>query len=127
MSAPDFFNVRPDLAPEGEDLGAHRVVPTAQAGSMIDVEAREMLGRLRHNADLDPSIRRAAARALSGEATIRDVFDVPAFRELSEKAAVRFREQVAEETPEQVERRAEWYKETYSGEFGLPRRPGLIQ
>lgn len=91
----------PGIAPEGEIPGMRRVLGTAQAGSPLDLRARELLGRLSLDPEMDPAVRRRAADALAGRASFRDVVQTPAFAARMEEAGRLLRTALAEMDDEQ--------------------------
>lgn len=82
----------PSLAPHGEIPGMRRVLTSAQAGSPLDLKARELLARLSRDDSQDESVRRRAAEALAGRATLQDVASTPAFARRMEEAGRALRE-----------------------------------
>ena len=76
----------PSISPEGEVPGQPRVLGTAQAGSPLDLRARELLARLSRDPQMDESVRNRAQAALAGRATLRDVAQTPAFAARMEEA-----------------------------------------
>ncbi|MFT4259964.1 hypothetical protein [Microbacterium sp.] len=93
----------PTIAPEGEVPDQRRVLGTAQAGSPLDLRARELLARLSRDPDMDESVRTRAAEALAGRATLRDVAQVPAFAARMEEAGRVLRSALADMDDEQRE------------------------
>lgn len=80
------MNDDPMIAPDGEIPDQPRVLGTAQAGSPMDQQARELLARLSRDPEMDDDVRARAAEALAGRATLRDVIQVPAFAARMEEA-----------------------------------------
>lgn len=113
----------PTIAPGGEDERP-RVLASAQSGSLLDLEARELLGRMRFDMTLDPAIRRRAEQALQGNGTLQDVMFSPEFLPLLERAKADFERQVAEMTPEQHEEMRARFRDISAGPFGI-RRPTM--
>lgn len=91
----------PAVAPQGEIPGMARVLPTAQAGSPLDQRARELLGRLSLDENMDESVRKRAHDALAGRASFRDVLRVPAFAQRMEDAGRQLQAALAQLDDEQ--------------------------
>lgn len=119
----DFSTVSPSVAPGGEDPTQKRVLDGSQAGSLLDREARELLGRFQHDKNLPAAVRERAARALRGDGTLRDVLQTPEFTEMREAASRRFREELAAMSQEDKDEMIRTLQERFSGPFGMP-RPG---
>lgn len=91
----------PTIAPEGEIPGMRRVLGSAQTGSPLDLQARELLARLSMDDDQDEAVRDRARAALAGKADFRDVLATPAFAQRMEAAGRALREALREMTDEQ--------------------------
>jgi hypothetical protein len=116
----DFRSVPPTVAPGGEDPTQKRVLASSQSGSLLDLEARELLGRFQHDQNLPKEVRERAGQALRGDGTLRDVLETPAFTEMREAAARRFREELAAMSQEEKDEMARTLRERFSGPFGMP-------
>lgn len=115
-----FRSVSPSVAPGGEDHENRRVLEGSQSGSLLDREARELLGRFEHDKNLPRSVRDRAARALNGNGTLRDVLEEPEFARMREAAAAQFREELSSMGPEERDQVMRTLKERFSGPFGMP-------
>ncbi len=123
MTTPDdFYSVPPTVAPGGEDTTQRRVLDSSQSGSLLDREARELLGRFQHDKNLPSAVREKAAEALRGGGTLRDVLETPEFTEIRAQAARRLQEELAAMSAEEKEEMARTLRERFSGPFGLPDR-----
>lgn len=121
MTNPDDFRaVPPTVAPGGEDRTQKRVLAGSQSGSLLDLEARELLGRFQHDANLPKAVREKAAQALRGDGTLRDVLETPEFTEMREAAARRLRDELAEMSQEEKEEMTRTLRERFTGAFGMP-------
>lgn len=118
----DFRRVPPGIAPGGEDSSRPRVLAHSQSGSLLDLEARELLGKFTHDSSLPRAIRDGAGRALRGDGTLRDVLELPEFSELRQRAAERFAEEMAEKTPEERDQISAALRAQYAGPYGTPTR-----
>jgi len=116
----DFRSVSPSVAPGGEDHTQKRVLDGSQSGSLLDREARELLGRFEHDKNLPKEIRERAARALRGDGTLRDVMQTPEFTEMRAAAARRFREELEAMSQEEKDEMVRTLRERFSGPFGMP-------
>lgn len=116
----DFLRVPPTIAPGGEDHSLKRVLASSQAGSLLDREARELLGRFQHDSALPKAVRERAARALRGDGTLRDVLETPEFEELRAAAAERMRAELAAMSDEERAEIARSLRARYAGPFGTP-------
>lgn len=116
----DFRSVPPTVAPDGEDHTLKRVLASSQSGSLLDREARELLGRFQYDKNLPAAIRERAGEALRGGGTLRDVMETPEFTEIRAEAAKRFQEELAAMSAEEKEKMMRTLRERFSGPFGLP-------
>lgn len=116
----DFRSVPPTVAPGGEDPTRARVLASSQSGSLLDLEARELLGRFEHDKNLPKAVRERAAQALRGEGTLRDVLETPEFTEIREMAARRFRDELAAMSQEDKDEMMRTLRERFSAPFGMP-------
>lgn len=116
----DFRSVPPTVAPGGEDRTLPRVLASSQSGSLLDREARELLGRFEHDQNLPKAVRDRAARALRGDGTLRDVLETPEFTQMRAAAAQRLRDELAAMSQEEKDEMVRTLRERFSGPFGMP-------
>lgn len=116
----DFHSVPPTVAPGGEDHTQKRVLASSQSGSLLDREAREMLGRFAYDEKLPKAIRDRAAHALRGDGTLRDVLETPEFTEMRATAAQRLRDELEAMPQEEKDEMVRTLRERFSGPFGIP-------
>lgn len=116
----DFRSVHPAMAPGGEDRTQKRVLESSQSGSLLDREARELLGRFEHDQNLPKAVRERAAQAPRGNGTLRDVLSTPEFAEIRESAATRLQAELAAMTQQEKDEMVRALQERFSGRFGMP-------
>ena len=117
----DFRSVPPNISAGGEDRTQKRVLAGSQSGSLLDREARELLGRFQHDQNLPAAVRERSARALRGDGTLRDVLESPEFTQMRAAAAARLKEELDAMSAEEKDEMIRTLRDRFSGPFGMPK------